>query len=120
MKELTTHDIATIVKKQHVHIKNKGKALIEASGRDAALYERVFLSISNDEHMCYALPADILFEMISGYNLSFQKEIMQKLDEQDGLELECTRCGHKWIKKNLALPKTCPYCRTQSWDNKRE
>jgi predicted Zn-ribbon and HTH transcriptional regulator len=32
----------------------------------------------------------------------------------------CTRCGHEWIARQLALPRRCPRCRSPYWHKRIE
>lgn len=34
--------------------------------------------------------------------------------------LRCERCNHEWIPKQVALPHTCPHCRSPYWDRPRQ
>jgi predicted Zn-ribbon and HTH transcriptional regulator len=31
----------------------------------------------------------------------------------------CNRCGHKWIPRQIILPKNCPKCMNSYWNTKR-
>ena len=37
------------------------------------------------------------------------------------MEHKCKRCGYKWKPKNeKKKPKSCPMCKSYSWDKERE
>jgi predicted Zn-ribbon and HTH transcriptional regulator len=57
---------------------------------------------------------------------------MQQLDteqqicntkDRDGVDLfyrTCTKCGHKWFRRNiLSEPQSCPKCRCIKWNKPR-
>ena len=31
-------------------------------------------------------------------------------------QFTCLRCGHKWHPRKVAIPITCPSCRSAYWD----
>jgi len=32
---------------------------------------------------------------------------------------ECLRCGHEWLPRIEARPKSCPACKNRKWDEVR-
>lgn len=38
---------------------------------------------------------------------------------QFDVEYKCNRCGHKWVPRENAEPKVCPYCKSPYWNKKR-
>jgi predicted Zn-ribbon and HTH transcriptional regulator len=35
------------------------------------------------------------------------------------LQLQCKRCGYKWIPRKLDKPRECPDCKNRYWDKPR-
>jgi predicted Zn-ribbon and HTH transcriptional regulator len=35
------------------------------------------------------------------------------------LTLECLKCGHKWFRRLIKSPKSCPNCKCRKWDKVR-
>ena len=34
-------------------------------------------------------------------------------------QLICKRCGHRWLQRNIKLPKVCPSCKSPYWNRER-
>lgn len=30
---------------------------------------------------------------------------------------KCERCGHKWIRRRITIPKRCPKCKSAKWND---
>ena len=31
----------------------------------------------------------------------------------------CLRCGHKWIRRSIEIPRVCPGCHSAYWDKEK-
>ena len=36
------------------------------------------------------------------------------------MKCKCLRCGHKWTTKGGKKPKSCPGCKSYTWDRKKK
>ena len=34
--------------------------------------------------------------------------------------VKCNRCGHRWIRRHEKLPKVCPNCKSDKWNQPRK
>lgn len=39
--------------------------------------------------------------------------------EESIKEVQCNRCGHKWIPRTFTLPDRCPKCNSPYWNKER-
>ena len=44
---------------------------------------------------------------------------MGEVKDLDGLQLECLRCGSKWLRRKLEDPVECPRCKSRYWNKPR-
>jgi len=75
---MSSREIADLCEKRHDHVMRDTKKMLEELGEDLPKFGGVYSGGNGEQRPCFNLPKDLTLTLVSGYNITLRKRIIDK------------------------------------------